>query len=425
MRRAAPALAVLIVTGLGAPAAWAEDRVDFTTTTYLEKRNTGQSNVSPGNLTVVHPQVDVSLDVGESTTLGVGYSADVVSGATAAVYQVDATTGATPFEDMRHEGQVSLGFAGRRSSLTLSGGTGVERDYISINVGASGAVDLPGKNSNLAVSYTHNFDKTCDRENAMQTPLERQTLEGTDACVKRRGLLGRDRGDTVWRDLSIDTTQATLTQNLTPTAVMQVSLFGQVLRGFQSNPYRAVLIGRVPAQESIPEVRARAAFTARVNRFLPPVRGAVHALVRGYSDTWGISSITGEMGYSQYLGRSLLFRFHTRFYQQSAATFFKDAYFYETEGPAGSYFTGDRELGRLRNMMGGAKLSYIKEAGDDAQVWGLFDQLQLNLKGDVLLLDELPANNEDENPVGIGSQFLTSGQLLDAFMVQVGLLLRY
>lgn len=405
--------------------AHADDRVDATTTWFQEQR---RGNL--GGLTVIHPQVDLGTDVGENTSLGLGYSADVVSGATAAVYSVDAVSTATLFDDVRHEGRMSLGFRGRRSSLTFTAGTGVERDYNSITVGALSSVDLPGKNTNLAVSYTHNFDEVCDKANALVTVLERRALTGEDDCAKKYGVFGQDAAPeimdgTVWRDLSIDTAQATMTQNLSPRAVMQISVFGQVLEGFQANPYRRVRIGNNEPQESLPDTRARAALTARFNFYVPAVHGAVHLSARGYSDTWGVNSATGEMAYSQYAGDSLLLRFRTRFYQQTSATFFKDAFYYQTESTAGAYFTGDRELAPVRNVLVGAKLSFIKVDKEGGEVWGVFDRIQLNLKGDILLLDELPADDIDSNLAGIDNQFLSADQLLDAFVLQLGLLMSY
>jgi hypothetical protein len=207
--------------------------------------------------------------------------------------------------------------------------------------------------------------------------------------------------------------------------VLQTSLFGQVLRGFQSNPYRRVNVGQI-AQEHSPDVRARAALMVRVNRFLPGIRGAVHASLRGYTDTWDVDAISGEMGYSQYVGESLLLHARGRFHYQEAAAFYKDAFFYETQGPAGEYFTGDRELGRIGNALAGLRMSYLKKAEDGAPVWGVFDSLQLDLKGEMLVLHEFPTGNIDENPLGIERQFLTSGgQLIDAVIVQLGLLLSY
>lgn len=420
LSRVVSGAAVAAVLAVVAGPVRGDDRVDFTTTWFQEQRSGGL-----GGLSVIHPQFNVSLDAGEVTTIGATYSADVVSGATSKVYSVDAVSSATTFDDLRHAGTFSLGFSGSRSRLTFTGGVASESDYHSFTAGASGNIDLPGKNTNIALSYTHNFDEVCTRDNATATIFERRTLDDSGDCHNRRPLFGKDRvGITLWEDLSIDTTQATLTQNLTPTMIGQVSLFGQILRGFQANPYRAVRVRNVEAQENMPTVRARAALSLRVNRYLPALRAAMHATLRGYSDTWGVNSGTAELAYSQYAG-PLLFRFRTRVYQQTAARFFKDAFFYETEGEAGEFFTGDRELGRLRHVMTGAKMSYIKVDEQGDSVWGVFDEVRLNLKGDLLFLTELAADDPMANPAGIDGQFLSSGQFLDGFILQLGLLLAY
>jgi hypothetical protein len=400
----------------------ADDRIDLTTTWFQEKR-------AGGGLTIIHPQFDVGVDVGETVQLGLGYSSDVVTGATASVYSVDAISTATQFDDIRHEGRVSIGFEGRRSTLTFSGGAGVERDYISLTAAVSASIDLPGKNTNLALSYTRNFDEVCDRDNTspeLRSVLEFRALTGDDECAKKGGLFGEDQpGMTLWQDVDIDTAQATLTQNVSPTLVLQGSLYGQVLNGYQANPYRRVLVSGVVAQEHLPDVRGRIALMVRANKYLESLRSAVHGGVRGYSDTWGVNSLAVEGDYSMYLGRKLLLRFGGRVYQQTEATFFKDAFFYQVEGPAEEFFTGDRELAPVRNVTLGAKFSYIAAHEDGRDVWGLFDEVRFNLKGDILLLDELPADPTELNLGGTDRQFLNAGQFLDAFVLQLGLLTRY
>lgn len=415
-------LALAGVGLLSAPMqAYADDRVDATTTWYQERR---QGNL--GGLSVVHPQFDLGTDVGEHTTLDVGYSADIVSGATAAVYSVDATSSATKFSDTRHQGSAGLTFYGARSSLTLGTSVASERDYSSIGVSIAGSVEMPGKNTKLALSYNHAFDSVCDFDNGMASAFERRALTGQQECKREKGLLGKSvQGDSVWRDLSIDAAQATLTQNVSPTLVMQAGLFGQVLRGFQANPYRRVRVSGVEAQEAVPNVRGRLALMVRVNNYLPSLKAAVHGMLRGYSDTWGVNSATIGLGYSQYFGNSLLLRVNGRIYQQAEATFFKDAFFYETEGASGEFFTGDRELGSLRNVVTGAKFTYIKYDEEGGPVLGVFDQIRINIKADLYLLDELPSDPIENNREGIDRQFLSSGQTLDAFVLQLGLLFQY
>jgi hypothetical protein len=275
LRRTASLVAFAAVASIGV--AHADDGIDVNTTWYQEQRQGGQ-----GGLTVIHPQLDATVDVGEHSTLSFGYAADAVTGATAKVYAVDAVSTATPFSDLRHEGNLGLAFAGRRSKLAVSGAVGVERDYLSLSVGATGSVDLPGKNTNLALAYSHARDQVCDKSNGELQPLERRALTGADPCAKDYGVFGKDTVDatmtlaTTWRDLSIDTAQGTLTQNLSPTTVMQLSLYGQVLDGFQSNPYRQVRVGPNEPQEHVPDTRARVALSVRLNRYLPKLRAAVH-----------------------------------------------------------------------------------------------------------------------------------------------------
>ena len=413
----------MLLSFLGPPAiqsARAEDRSQFTTTWFQQLRR------GPlGGLSVVHPRGDVSVSVSDRSSVELGYSADIVSGATPALYSVDAVTTATTFDDVRHEGSVGLSFERSRSEVGVSAGASSESDYNSLVLTAAGNVDLNDRNTNIALSYSRNFDQSCDRDNRDRTPLEREALIGAHPCEKDYFFGADVPGETVWRDIILDTTEATLTQNLSPTTVLQLALYGQVIRGFQANPYRRVRVSGVDAQENVPSVRARGALVSRLNRYIEPTRGAVHFEARGYSDTWGINSGSFSMAYHQRAGDNLVVRARSRIYQQSAASFFKDAYFYETEGPAGAFFSGNREHAPLRSLLTGGKLSYVNEARHGESVWGLFDELRLDLKGDLLFFQELPAGPVSENPFSVSDQFLSSDRVLDGFILQLGLQMAY
>ncbi len=417
---------ILAALAASAPAAaLADDRAEVSTALFAEKRDGGK-----GGLTVLHPQALFGVDLGRFVSLDIGYAADIVSGATATVYQVDATTGATEFSDVRNEGTFSLGFHGKRSRLTFSGTFGTERDYLSRQLGGSASIDLPGRNTTVSLAYTHGADQVCNRDNGMATPLEARALTGADECAKPNVLYGSDAFDaggarlTRWEDLSIDTALVGLLQNLSPTMYLQLALFGQVLEGFQSNPYRRVQVGPNTPQEHIPDTRARWSVTARLNRYLPKLKAAAHFDGRFYNDTWGVTGGNLGLGFSQYIGKPLLLRVQLRVYQQTAATFFRDAFFYETLSTAGDYWTGDRELSPVRNATLGGKLSLIT-VGGDKPVWGLFDKLQLHVKGDVMLIDVVAADSLEMNVDGIDRQFIYGNSLIDGVMLQLGLLGSY
>jgi hypothetical protein len=332
---------------------------------------------------------------------------------------------ATKFSDLRHEGTLALGFKGRRSRITFGTTVGTERDYVNRAFSGSASIDLPGRNTTVALAYSHSSDQVCDKDNGMATPLESRALVGTDPCAKTGLLFGKDTaGMTKWQDLGIDTAQATLTQNLSPTMNLQLAGYGQVLDGFQSNPYRRVRIGPNAPQEHIPNERARWSLSARLNRYLPKLKGAIHVDARFYDDTWRVVGGNVELGYSQYVGKSLLLKFYGRIYQQSAAKFFKDAFYYQTQSTAGEYFTGDRELSPVRNVSVGTYLTLIT-IGNEKKVWGLFDKLQFNLRGDIMFIDNLAADNLAANAGGIDKQFIYGTSLIDAITIQLGLLGNY
>ena len=164
--------------------------------------------------------------------------------------------------------------------------------------------------------------------------------------------------------------------------------------------------------------------SARANRYLPKLKAAVHVDGRFYDDTWGVVGGNLELGYSQYLGRSWLVHFYGRVFQQSAATFFKDAFYYETEATAGEYFTGDRELSPVRSAIAGGKITLIK-IGGDRPVLGLFDKLQINARADLMFLDVLAADSLEANSKGIDKQFIYGNALIDGITIQLGLLGNY
>src|SRR3954469_24268218 len=139
------ALAVLLATGT----AVAEDRSEVSTLVFAEKRDG-----SKGGLLVVHPQASLGFDLGRFVEIGVDYAADAVSGATSSVYQVDAVSTATKFSDVRHEGTVGIGFKGRRSKINFGATAGTERDYVSRAFSGSASIDLPGRNTTIALAYS-------------------------------------------------------------------------------------------------------------------------------------------------------------------------------------------------------------------------------------------------------------------------------
>jgi len=187
-------------------------------------------------LNVIMPSVGTNVDVHPNVSVNLGYTADIVTGATPRVYgsSVDAVSSATKFKDIRHAPHAGMQFRIGPTTLDVGYAFSTENDYRShqLNVGAK--VDLWGKNTTLVLGYSHNWDQVCDVDNKGAQPLERQALATSKGCFddKAMGL--------IQEALAIDSYAISWTQVITPILLSDLSVGLQVIDGFQSNPYRRV-----------------------------------------------------------------------------------------------------------------------------------------------------------------------------------------
>jgi hypothetical protein len=337
-------------------------------------------------LNVVHPQVSYQQDFGEHFGLGVGYDADIVSGATPQVFGIDAVTAATKFDDVRHNGALGFRFMSEYATLRVGGGFAGESDYRSGTINAGVTADLFDRNSQIAVDYTHNIDRVCDANNDVaQELLELRALDSSDNCFDK----GSDL--TATRKLAIDSMQLSWTQVTTPWLVLQLGATGQVLRGFQANPYRQVLLGERAVQEHLPDGRNRVAPFARAKFALKPIRGAISLDLRGYFDSWSVKAFTTELAWDQYIARPIVVRVRARYHLQDSALFYRDGNEYASSGAIGSFWTGDRELSALFNSVYGVKATYTVRA-KEKQFLRFIDAFVISAKADMLLYRSTTAN---------------------------------
>jgi hypothetical protein len=404
-------IAALLLSG---GVAFAEDHVDLSLGYFVEPAKAQQ-------LHVVHPALDAHVDLGHpAISLNLGYSADIVTGATPRTYgkpvsSLDAISTATSFADNRHAFHGGLELRVGPTQVSAGYTYGFENDYRSHAIDAAAAVDLWGKNTTFRLGYSHNFDSVCNVDNRGANPLERQALGTSKGCFddKAPGLLQES--------VAIDAYALSWTQVITPILLTDVSVGLQVIDGFQSNPYRRVRLfnGTVEAQESEPLLRQRLAIQGRMRIAIKRAKAAVGVVARFYDDTWGVISGTAELSWEQYLVPNLLLRLRGRFYQQSRAVFYRDAgeeRSYDTVGPVGQYFTGDRELSPFRDYLAGVKLSYLKAADERGKLGRVFESLDVNLKADFIhyeALTPLPPNKA------------RTDVFLGAIIVQLGLVLRW
>jgi hypothetical protein len=331
----------------------------------------------PLHMDVLMPAAEASVDIGETATLGVNWSADIVSGASVAVVDapaanVDAISSAS-VHDARHEFAGQLTLRDGTASVDLGYSHAFEHDYISNGFSVAARSELFDRNTVLSISYGRGFDRVCDVAGTFD-PVMKPRLDSSKGCFDD----ATKRAD---RDLAVHTWQGGWSQNWTPLLTMQLTATGQLLHGFQSNPYRAVRIGKTAAQEHHPKDRARYAVGAGLRFWVVPLNGSLQAESRVYRDTWDIVSWSGELAYEQSLPGALRFRVRGRYYSQTAAAFYSDDYVLE---PKGQYFTGDRELSDMQSALVGGHLVWNALPNSDGEVFGFLSGFELGIKGDLL-----------------------------------------
>lgn len=379
--------ALAVAASLAAPRAVAQVVVVDTAHTLYHESPTRT------NMTVYTPGVSATVNPASWIAARAGYEADIVSGASVAVkagpaYQnvnpgVDVVTTAS-VSDLRHSPRggvtVRKGDVSYSADYTYS----TEHDYKSHSIFVAAKTDAYEHDTQLEISYARNFDLVCDRVQAVNDqPPRFRALEDSGGCFSGSNPL-RTR-----RTLAIDGLQGAWTQAWTPVFATQLAYTAQILNGFQSNPYRSVILAQgVKAQEHHPDNRFRHAVTARVNLYLRPIKLALRFTGRAYHDTWDVTSGTGEVEAERYLFEGFRVAARGRYYRQGAALFWSDDYTGGAPplGPKGQYWTGDRELSPFSSYGLGLRVTYGIEA-TKGRLLGLMTGLKLGASADAIQFD--------------------------------------
>ena len=322
------------------------------------------------NMLVYSPSVKLTANPSDAVSIYGGWEADVVSGASVkqkagSAYQAthpsaDVVSTAS-VNDFRNVGKGGFTVKHDNTSFGAGGLYGSENDYHSISFNVMARTELFEHNTQLQLDYAHNFDSVCD---LVQDPAA--TPVGHIALPDSKGCFTSDPTKTT-HDIAIDSFQGSWTQAWTPTFQTQAVYTLQMVNGFQSDPYREVVLGEgVAAQEYVPDNRMRNAVALRASLFSRGFKGAFRFGVRGYRDSWNIWSGTADAAIEKYFGSSFRAEINGRIYKQTGAIFWSDDYTGGNPplGPKGQYFTGDRELSPFSSVGGGLKLTYSTVAAE-------------------------------------------------------------
>ena len=382
--RAASA-AVLVATMLAAEPARAQVVVVDTAHTFYHEAP------ARTNMTVYTPGVDISVTPAQWLTIRAGYEADIVSGASVAVkagpaYQAvnpgaDVITTAS-VNDIRHSPRGAITLRKDDVAYTAQYTYGTEHDYKSHSIFVSAKTEAYEHNTQFELSYARNFDLVCDRTQAVNDqPPRFRALEDSNGCFTGGSDPLRTR-----HALSIDGLQAGWTQAWTPAFATQLAYTAQIIEGFQSSPYRSVILAQgLKAQEHHPDNRARQSVSLRLNFYVRPIKIAIRVGGRVYRDTWDITSGTGDLEVERYLFEGFRVAARGRYYKQTGASFWSDDYTGGNSplGPKGQYWTGDRELSPFSSVALGLRLTYGLQP-EKGRLLGLMTGLKLGAAADVI-----------------------------------------
>ena len=312
-------------------------------------------------MTVYTPAGSVEASPSDWLQVRAGWEADVVSGASVAVkagaaYQAnhpgaDVITAAS-VHDLRNQATGGVTLKSDRIALTAGYAYSTENDSRSNSINVAARTDHFQHDTQLEIAYARNFDQVCERVQTSSDPAPRW---GRSRVTTR--VVSTSNPLRVTLPIGIDAFQGSWTQAWTSVFTTQVAHTGQVTNGFQSNPYRGVVLAEgVKAQEHIPDNRAREALAVRGNLFLKPIKAALRLGVRGYWDTWGVSAGDVELELEKYVGTHVRVSARGRLYAQTGALFWSDDYTggNPPAGPKGQYWTGDRVSCRRSRATWGA-----------------------------------------------------------------------
>jgi hypothetical protein len=258
---------------------------------------------------VVQPMLDAMFDAGVHGVATGHFLVDAITSASAS----SGASGSTPFTEKRYEG--GLGYAHQLGDLTIGADAkySTESDYTSTYAGLRAQLELNQKNTVLGLGGGASFDT-----------VSAAAAQGLGATPTLR--CDADHAAEASCALHVYALYGSISQIVSPNAVIGASADLGVLHGFQSNPYRQAIVGDSLITERHPLARNREAFAVSGRYYIAPTRTTVIGAYRYYRDSWHIHAHTPEVRVVQELGSDIDLAVRYRYYTQDGAYFFHPRY---------------------------------------------------------------------------------------------------
>ncbi len=274
-------------------------------------------------------------------SVGANYLVDVVSAASVDI----VSTASRRFIETRQAGGINGATQWGKLGVSANGNVSVEPDYGSYTGGASATYDLCDKNFTALLSYYHGYDIAGRHDtpwNVWNHQINTNGVKLGGTIILTRATYLAIVGDLIFEDG--DTSK--------PYRYVPMFAPGTVVTKGESiaNVNRDRLSAR--ALEQLPTDRQRYALSARIgHRFS---WATLRMDERLYTDAWGLKATTTDGRFIVTPTQRLEAGPHVRFHAQGPVDFWQRAYTMRTGLDFPALRTGDRELGPLVNLTGGA-----------------------------------------------------------------------
>ncbi|HEY6125920.1 MAG TPA: DUF3570 domain-containing protein [Steroidobacteraceae bacterium] len=288
-----------------------------------------------GGVEITGPSVLVRKSIGEHVSVAANYYIDMVSSAS-----IDVETTASPYEDERTQGSLSMDFLHGKSTYSIGYVTSDESDYTAKTMFAAVSHDMFGDLTTISFSY-----KEGENEVFRNVFID-------DVKVNDPGFA---------EEMNSKSFSVSLSQILTKNMILSGQYEVITDEGWLNSPYRQVRFfvnGDPNIQDTQPEIypstRSSNAASIRTKYFLP-YRAAVDVMYRFYTDTWGVVGHTGELGYVHPVGSHWIFEARGRYYTQTKADFYEDIFPYADYS---NFMARDKELATYNAFTAGLTATY-------------------------------------------------------------------
>jgi hypothetical protein len=311
-----------------------------------------------GGVTIQGPSILVRKTLAEKYSFTANYYTDLVTSASIDV----EVSGASEYKEERNQYSVGFDLLRGKSTYNLSFTDSDEDDYQSQTVGFGVSHDMFGDLTTVSFGFSRGSDVVRRSAGPMIDPSFEEEVD------RRSYRVG-------------------LSQILTKSLIASLGLEVITDEGFLNNPYRSYRFVDPAdntqfalAAELYPNTRTSNALALNARYFLP-YRAAAQIGYRYFTDTWGISAGTAELGYIQPLkGKPWTLQAKLRYYTQEHADFYSDLFGRMNQQ---NFLARDKELSSFtsRTVSLGASYEFA------SQGWKFINKGTLNLFLDFIQFD--------------------------------------